>query len=238
MKQVISFLRELVSHNNREWFAAHKAEYEQARQTVEKLAEELILRIGEFDTTIKNLKPADCTYRIYRDLRFSQDKSPFKDHMGIYICRGGKKSGFSGYYFHISANQSDEDPTIKNYDACHMMAIGNYYCDPKVLRVLREDIELGEGDFECMLEKVTTAHAYPQLKLDYTDALKNVPRDFPKDSPHAQFLKLKNYALYASLSDEYLTAPHLAERLAEVCRTAKPFLDFVNRGIEFAMDED
>ena len=237
MKQLIAFLRNLVRNNNKEWFAAHKAEYERAKQTVEALAEELIHRIGEFDPYVANLRPADCTYRIYRDTRFTQDKSPYKDHMGIYICRGGKKSGFSGYYFHISANQSDEDPTIKNYDVCHMMAIGNYYCEQKALKVLREDIEMGKGEFEAILQQVTSAHSYPELKLDRSYALKTMPRDFPKDSPHADLLKLRNYALYASLSEEYLTAPDLAKRLAEVCRSAKPFLDFVNRGIEYAMHE-
>ena len=83
-----------------------------------------------FSSSVKGLKVKDCTYRIYRDVRFSKDKSPYKTHMGCYICRGGKKSGYSGYYFHVATEQSDV------YPSGHMLAVGDYCMEPKALKIL------------------------------------------------------------------------------------------------------
>ena len=100
-------------------------------------------RIEGFDPSVRGLTLKDCTYRIYRDLRFSKDKSPYKTHMGVYVCRGGKKSGYSGYYFHVAAgNETDE---IMN---SHILAVGDYCFEPKVLKTIREDIVNGDGDFD------------------------------------------------------------------------------------------
>ena len=115
MKQVLDFLRNLLLNNEKPWFDAHKADYLQAKDTISAFAEELIDGIRSFDDTVGPLSVADCTYRIYRDVRFSKDKSPYKTHMGIYVCRGGKKSGYSGYYFHIDGSGD------------HLLAVGNYY---------------------------------------------------------------------------------------------------------------
>ena len=98
MKQVLRFLRSLSRHNDRAWFEAHRADYLKARATVDSLAERLIGGIRSFDDTIGPLTVSDCTYRIYRDVRFSKDKSPYKTHMGVFVNRGGKKSGYGGYY--------------------------------------------------------------------------------------------------------------------------------------------
>jgi conserved hypothetical protein TIGR02453 len=162
MKQVLRFLHSLSLHNDKVWFEAHKTEYLTAKATVAELAARLIEGIRSFDDTIGPLSPSDCTYRIYRDVRFSKDKSPYKTNMGIYVNRGGKKSGFSGYYFHIDGNGG------------HMLAAGNYYTEPKVLKVLREDIQLGGGDFRRILDG-----AAPGLVLDTSESLKKVPKGFP-----------------------------------------------------------
>ena len=103
MKETLQFLRDLSKNNNKNWFDANKDRYLAAKATVEALAGELLSGIRSFDDTVGPLSPKDCTYRIYRDLRFSKDKTPYKTHMGLYINRGGKKSGYSGYYFHVGA---------------------------------------------------------------------------------------------------------------------------------------
>ena len=111
MKRVIEFLQNLVANNNKVWFDAHKDEYLLAKKVFEDFTEQLIAKVEAFDPSVKGLKVKDCTYRIYRDVRFSKDKSPYKTHMGCYICRGGKKSGYSGYYFHVATEQSDVYPS-------------------------------------------------------------------------------------------------------------------------------
>lgn len=220
MKQVLNFLRDLSLHKEREWFNAHKNEFLKARSTVNNLASTLMEGIRSFDDSIGQLSPADCTYRIYRDLRFSKDKSPYKTHMGIFINPGGKKSGFAGYYFHVSGS---EEP--------HMVAIGDYMTEPKVLRILREDIEMGGGDFRKILSKVDG-----RLRLDDRDALKKTPIGFPADSPDAEYFRLRKFCLWTEVDDNFILAPEFPGNLLEIFKTAKPFLDYVNRAIEFSRE--
>ena len=220
MKQVLKYLHALSLHNDKVWFEAHKADYLKAKATVGELAVRLIEGIRSFDDTIGPLSVSDCTYRIYRDVRFSKDKSPYKTHMGIFVNRGGKKSGYSGYYFHIDGNGD------------HLLAVGNYYTEPRVLKTLREDIELGGGDFRRIIEG-----AAPGLVLDTEGSLKKVPKGFPADSPDAQYFKLKNFCLLKALDDGFILSPDLADNVLAIFRTGKPFLDYVNRAIDFCRED-
>ncbi len=220
MKQVLRFLRSLSLHNDKVWFEAHKADYLKAKATVGELAVRLIEGIRSFDDTIGPLSVSDCTYRIYRDVRFSKDKSPYKTHIGIFVNRGGKKSGYSGYYFHIDGSGD------------HLLAVGNYFTEPKVLKVLREDIQLGGGDFRGILEGLA-----PGLVLDSSESLKRVPKGFPADNPDAEFFKLKNFCLVESLDDDFILSPGLADSVLAIFRTGKPFLDYVNRAIDYCREE-
>ena len=220
MKQVLRYLHSLSLHNDRTWFEAHKADYLKAKGTVAALAERLIAGIRSFDDSIGPLSVSDCTYRIYRDVRFSKDKSPYKTHMGIFVNRGGKKSGYSGYYFHIDGGGN------------HLLAVGNYFTEPRVLKVLREDIELGGGDFRRILEGLA-----PGLALETESALKKVPKGFPADSPDAEFFKLRNFCLVENLDDSFILSQNLADRLLAIFQTAKPFLNYVNRAIDYCREE-
>ncbi len=99
MKEIITFLQELQQNNNREWFIANKTRYTTLQARFNAFVNELIGEISQFDDSITGLTAKDCTYRIYRDVRFSADKSPYKIHMGAFICPGGKKSGYSATTF-------------------------------------------------------------------------------------------------------------------------------------------
>ena len=220
MKQVLRFLHSLSLHNDKVWFEAHKADYLKAKATVGELAVKLIEGIRAFDDTIGPLSASDCTYRIYRDVRFSKDKSPYKTHMGVFVNRGGKKSGYSGYYFHIDGNGG------------HLLAVGNYFTEPRVLKVLREDILLGGGDFRQIIDG-----AVPGLVLDTSESLKKVPKGFPAEGPDAEFFKLKNFCLLEDLDDAFILSPDLADRVLAIFRTGKPFLDYVNRAIDYCREE-
>ena len=127
---IFQFLRDIAAHNNREWFNAHREQYDTARQEFENLLTVLIARISEFDESVRGVEARDCTYRIYRDTRFSSDKRPYKTHIGAFICPGGKKSGYAGYYFQVG-------PQEAGYDAGTMLASGHYLMEPQALRTLR-----------------------------------------------------------------------------------------------------
>ena len=87
---ILDFLKVLAANNNREWFNEHRDEYETARLEFDKLLAAVISRIALFDESIRGIQPKDCTYRIYRDTRFSLDKTPYKVHFGGYINAKGK----------------------------------------------------------------------------------------------------------------------------------------------------
>lgn len=226
MQRVLSYLRDLHDNNNREWFNAHKADYLEARHIFNEFAMDLLKEIRSFDSSIGNLGLGDITYRIYRDIRFSKNKSPYKCHMGVFICPGGRKSGYSGYYFQISA--SDEG----GWESGHMMAAGSYFMEPKVLKNLREDIDLGKGDFREVLSKADS-----KFKLDFSDALKKVPDGFPKDTADSDFFRLKNYCLVHAPSDRFVTSKNLAKKVAALFKTTQPFISYINRAIEFVKED-
>ena len=226
MKTVIAYLNDLSHHNNREWFVANKQRYVEAQVRFNAIVEKVIMGIAQFDPSVANLTAKDRTYRIYRDVRFSKDKSPYKTHMGAYICPGGKKSGFSGYYFHVGIGG-------EGYPAAHMLAAGDYICDPKVLKILREDICYGEGDFADILKNKVS----PEFWLDESSALKKVPAGFPADSPYAQYLKLRVFCLCYEPDTDFMTSPDMPERTAELFKTTYPFLQYINRAIEYTKSE-
>ena len=133
MKEVIAFLSQLQQNNNREWFNEHKNEFLQVQARFNDFMEKLIKGIAGFDENISGLTVKDCTYRIYRDTRFSSDKTPYKCHMGAFINPGGKKSGYAGYYFQVGA-------TDEGFPNGNMLASGDYCFEPAVMKILREDI--------------------------------------------------------------------------------------------------
>ncbi len=226
MKQVVEFLQQLAANNNRDWFIEHKTDYEAAKKVFESFTEKLIAKVAEFDPSVQGLKVSDCTYRIYRDVRFSKDKSPYKTHMGCYICRGGKKSGYSGYYFHVATEQGD------TYPSGHMLAVGDYCMDPKALQVLREDIMDGGGDFEEILRsKVDKC-----FRLDETFRMKRPPKGFDENTPYIDLIKYKVYCLTSVPSMDEILSPDLLDNVAEKFKSAKPFLDYINRAIEYVKE--
>ena len=223
MKTVLQFLRDLAQHNDRAWFNEHKERYLAVQQRWNELCESLIGEIGAFDPDIARLTLRDCTYRIYRDTRFSPDKSPYKTHFGIFLAPGGKKSMNAGYYFHVGTGESNE------YPQGHMLAAGNYCYEPKAIQILREDISDGWESFQ----NEVLAVADPRFVVDQEGALKRVPKGYAPDAPYADWMRLKSYCLVMNVDDDFITQPDLAKRVADLFRTTKPFNDYINRAVDF-----
>ena len=223
MKTVLQFLRDLAQHNDRAWFNEHKERYLAVQQRWNEFCESLIGEIGAFDPDIARLTLRDCTYRIYRDTRFSPDKSPYKTHFGVFLAPGGKKSMHAGYYFHVGTGESNE------YPQGHMLAAGNYCYEPKAIQILREDISDGWESFQDEVLAV----ADPRVVVDQEGALKRVPKGYAPDAPYADWMRLKSYCLVMNVDDDFITQPDLAKRVADLFRTTKPFNDYINRAVDF-----
>lgn len=233
MHNIIHFLQTLSQHNDRTWFLDHKADYQAAQAQFNAFAEELQQRIAQFDPTVAGLTAKDMTYRIYRDTRFSKDKTPYKTHMGLFIARGGKKSGYAGYYMQVGVSERGANFGDFEWETQNIIALGHYNMEPRALQVVREDILYGEGDFDHLVREV----AHPDFTLVRSGSLKRNPKGFPADAPWSEYLRLKFFCLGMGVDHDFLRAPRLAERVAERFETAKPFLDYINRAIDYARTE-
>lgn len=227
MKELLSFLRDLDNNNNRPWFNEHKERYLRVQKLWNRFCEELIRAIGAYDKDVAALSLADCTYRIYRDTRFSKDKSPYKTHLGVFLAKGGKKSMHAGYYFHLGTGSSGE------YPYAHMLAAGNYCYDPRAVKILREDISEGWEEFSTRVLGSAGSDFVPDME----GALKRVPRDYPADAPYADWMRMKSYCLIATTGDDFVLQDDLPQRVAERFRSTQPFIDYINRAVDYVNEE-
>lgn len=227
VQTIIQYLRDLSFNNERTWFMAHKDQYLEAKALFENIAEQLMIGIADFDSSCAGLTLKDCTYRIYRDVRFSKDKSPYKTHFGVYVCPGGKKSGYAGYYFHIGTGLGT------TYPRHHILAVGDYRYNPAALKILREDILYGEGDFH----EIVTQKVSQKFKLDDEEKLCRVPSGFPADTPYAEYLKLKTFCLCHYPDETFITNDNVIENTLKLFKTTLPFTQYVNRAIQYSREE-
>lgn len=219
MKEIVDFLRELAINNNREWFEAHRDWYKQVKCRMDSVAEQFIEAVEGFDSSVRGVRVKDVTYRIYRDTRFTKDKSPYKTWFGVYVCPRGKKSGFSGYYMHL-------EPAENTYFIC----AGAYCPTAGEQKSVREEIMTeGEGF-------VAAVEAAEGFTLDWTGAYKRVPLGWNKEDEFAEYYRLRQYIVMKQVGEEYFTAPDYFERVAEDLRRTKPFNDILNRSIEYARE--
>ena len=252
MKEIYSFLARLSRNNDREWFNANKTEYLAVREKFEEFAEKLIAKISEFDADVASscLQVKDCTYRIYRDTRFSRNKMPYKTHMGIFICRGGKKSPYAGYYLHLESSADitlelpGEHGQLASGDAPleqighnavplsmggSFIIAGTYHYESKVLRSIRDEISVNGDSF---------MQAIPQedgFRLDESDMLRKVPAEFASapEKWHGM-LRCRNFALIKPVDMEYVCQEGALERIAEDFHKCCSFIGKINMAIDYA----
>lgn len=217
-KNILQFLNELKTNNNREWFAENKNWYDRVKKDFEQISKDLIVEISKFDEEIKHVEVKDCVFRIYRDTRFSHDKTPYKTHFGVYIATaGGRKSQRAGYYLHL-------DPA-----GC-FVGTGVWCPQPELLKALRQSVYDN-------IEELNEIRSNPEFKQRFTsffeeDKLKTVPRGFPKDFPDAELLKLKHYLVECKLDESLLDADDFVPKVAEIFKPALPFNQFLNYTVD------
>ncbi len=211
-KSTYNFLKALKKNNNRDWFNKNKQLYEDARKDFEIFLDELIHRITDFDPTLIGLQPKDCMFRIYKDVRFSKDKTPYKTNMGAAINEGGRKMPIPGYYFHLEPG------------GC-FLAGGLYMPTPDKLFAVRNAIVSRKGEFR----KIFNSKVFKKnVKELWKDTLKTAPKGFPKDHPDIEYLKYKSFISYQDMSDEQALSPKCLSYSVKVFKAMKPLIDFLN----------
>lgn len=219
MKEILNFLNELSRNNTREWFDVHRDDYQKAKAAFEKLTDELIAEVLRFDPSIGPLKAKDCTFRIFRDTRFANDKTPYKINMGTFIARGGRKSPYSGYYLHL-------EPDGKSF------AGGGLYMPPSEnLKKVRQEIFYNIDAFKAILQEKNFKKTFGGLDL-MGDELKKAPQGFPPDWPDIDLLKRKHIVVGKYFKDEELDKKKTKEVIIDAFKAMRPLSAFVNQALE------
>lgn len=224
---MLDFLKEVTMNNNRPWFMEHKNEYEAVKAEWERGVAQALERIGSFDPSVLSQQVKDCTYRFYRDTRFSEDKSPYKNHLGAYINAHGKKALRGGYYIHMEPSHC-------------LLAVGNYWLPTNILTSCRNELMANEEEWlRCVESKAFKKYfdAPEDASWDSPQGfgmakLKTCPSGFPRDYEHLRYLRLKDYCAWHHVSDDFFEGDDWLNEMERIFLAAKPMMDFVNAVID------
>ena len=217
METTLHFLKKLKINNNREWFDSNKSEYLASKEIFEEFVSELIKGINKFDKKVSlDLKPKDCTFRIYKDVRFSKDKTPYKNNMSASINPGGKKSNIPGYYFHLEP------------EAC-FLAGGVYMPMPDDLKAIRQEIDYNPLPLINILKSASFKKQFNGL--DEEDKLKNPPKGFNKDHAHSEILKNKHFIVSRKFENKVILKKEGLSKTLDSFKAMYPFLDYLRKAI-------
>ena len=211
IREVLSFLRQLAINNDRTWFKAHKDQYDALRKPWEQDMERLIGLVADFDPQVRGLTVKDCVYRIYRDIRFSHDKRPYKTYFSGVIGKGGRHTVQSSYYVHFGVEEL-------------MLCGGIWWPEKAILDQLRGLIDAEPEEFLAIVNNPDISSRFHWA----SDTLKMMPKGYPKDHPMGMYLKMKEYILMKDLDEDYFDCEDWVERIASDLQPLKPLHDFLN----------
>lgn len=217
-KSTLEFLTKLKKNNQREWFQKHKEEYLVAREEFENFIGRLLSNLQRFDKSLMGLEPKDCIFRIYRDVRFSKDKSPYKTHFGAHIVPGGKKNEMNraGYYVHIEPGN-------------HFLAGGAYYPPSEWMAAIRQEIAYNSAEFKRILRSDSFRKYFGEIE---GERLSRPPRGYEKDHPEIDLLMYKSLLAVHQMNEKRVQAKDLEGYCSAAFRALKPFDDFLNRSMD------
>ncbi len=215
MKTILDFLTNLKANNNRDWFNENRNLYDDAKSDFESLINRLIPAIYNFDPDIGTLSAKQCVFRIYRDVRFSKDKSPYKTNMGGFMARGGRKGGFAGYYIHIDPEQS-------------FIAGGMHMPPPDILKKVRQEILYNIDEFKSTINKPAFKKTFGEIE---GEKLSRPPKNFPADFPDIDLLKFKSYTILHKVDQSTLLKDDIEKYIVKTFKEMYKLNQFLNRAV-------
>lgn len=218
LEKSIAFLKKLAKNNNRDWFEKNKAHYLEAKAEFELFIDELISGIRKFDKRIvADLKAKDCVFRIYKDVRFSNDKSPYKTNFGASINPGGRKSGLPGYYFHVQPGEL-------------FLAGGIYRPFPEIVYAVRQEIDYEGKQLERILKSKEYCSYFNGLYQD--DKLKTVPKGYDAEHKYLELLKLKSFIAIHEFSEKETASKTFEQQVMKGFKAAYPLNLYLQAAFE------
>ena len=215
-QSTFDFLKELRRNNNRDWFKKNKGRYEEAKLQMESFVDDLIKEVSKFDPSIAHHTGKSCLFRIYRDVRFSKDKSPYKTHFGAHITGAAKKSEIhsrAGYYLHIGPGES-------------MLAGGAYVPQGAWLKGIRQEIATNPKAFKKIIQSASFKKYFGSIE---GEQLKTAPKGYPKDHPEIELLRYKSFLATHHCRDEEVTSKGFLKHCGKVYKALFPLDEFLNR---------
>ncbi len=216
LQNVLRFLEELKENNNREWFNENKNRYLATKDDFDEIVAFLIKEIAKFDSGVANLHPRECVFRIYRDVRFSKDKSPYKINFGAAFNKGGKKNPVGTYYIHIEPENS-------------FIGGGMWMPSGDVLKKVRSEIYYNVEEFKKILNNSKFKSTFGEL-MD--EKLKRPPKGFPADFPDVELLKYKSYVVGKRFGDAEIIQEGFIHEVPSVFKVLHPLNQFLDRALD------
>lgn len=215
---ILNYLSQLSENNNREWYHEHKKENKAANEQFEQLVQELIYGIGTFDKSVLNNIPKELTFKLVRDTRFSHDKSPYNASFRAHISSMGKLPIPVGYYIMIKPNGGT-------------FLGGGLFADmfKNATTMVRDYIAAHPNEWNDII----TDNQFKKYFTVKGTALKNVPAEYNKEHPQAEYLKYKSWYLEYFMSDEEVVdSEAFLQKTVEIFKAMKPFNDFLNKALK------
>ena len=212
-------MEDLAANNDRAWFEANRDRYKAVKSRMDAVAKDFIEAVAAFDPSVEGVQVKDATYRIYRDTRFTKDKSPYKTWFGVYVCPRGKRSGLSGYYMHVEPDQNH-----------YMLCTGAYCPTAGEIKSVREEI-MTEGD--AFVETIRQAEGFD---IDWSTAYKRMPQGWSAEDPHSEYYRLRNFLLVKLIDRDFVLSDDFISHAADQMSRTRPFNDTLNRAIEYARE--
>ena len=219
-KSTLTFLEKLKDNNHKAWFDENRPKYLAARTDFENFVSTIIHEMIEIDPDLKDLTPKACMYRINRDIRFSKNKTPYKINIACSLTRGGKKSIYAGYYFHLQ-------PGEKSF------AGGGLWMPASTeLKKVRQEIDYCFPEFKQIINDPSFKKTYKSLEREEGQVLVNIPKGYEKDNPAGELLRLKSFFVTKQIPDKQLTSKSLSKEIVHDFKVIMPLIKFINRSFE------
>lgn len=215
---ILKFLKSLAKNNDRAWFEKNKPKYLEAKENFDQFVAALLKELVPFDESLRTLDPKKITFRIYRDVRFSKNKLPYKSNMSAGISPRGKMVDEPGVYLHIQ-------PGNKSF-----VAAGLWMPQPEPLGKIRQEIDYNGKTLTSIMSDKKFKKMYGAFETEYI--LKNVPKGYEKDHPLVEWLKLKSFVVAHSYTDEEVKSKNFMKTVIDAYKTAKPLNDFLKEAIQ------
>jgi uncharacterized protein (TIGR02453 family) len=213
-KKTFDFLNLLTENNNRDWFAQNKYLYEEAKADLFPFIAKLIAAFAAIDPQYAaDTEPKKALMRIYRDVRFSKNKDPYKNNYGIAFDVKGYGPTTPSYYLHLQPGNC-------------FFGVGFWQPETAVLKMIREEIDYNTAEFLAVIDDENFKHCY---KLSKEDQLKKAPKGYDADHPQIDLLKLKSFIAIYSIPDSEFFKPTIVDKLITAFATIQPFVLFLRK---------